>query len=62
MDFRYYVSGGEECGGELRKKIRNLSLFCLPLILLKNLIPSNLLLIALVSHAFSGVLMHLLDF
>lgn len=62
MDFLYYVGGGEEWGGELRKKIRNLSLFCLPLILLKNLIPSNLQLIALVSHAFSGVLMHLLDF
>ena len=36
MDFVHYVGGGEEWAGELRKKIRILSLFCLPLIFIKE--------------------------
>ena len=48
--------------GVKEKKLEFCHCFVSPLFLVKNLIPSNLELIALVSHAFSGVLMHLLDF
>ena len=66
VDFIYYMTLVAEMSREgVKETIRNPSLVLSPpppFFLSKNLIPANLKSVVLVSHAFGGVHIHLMEF